>query len=125
MVEMIEWIKHQNMDILYLDLRGLSEEDVVEHFHFFKKMVLDEVQKGNVEVRYLANFMGGAALPAIVQAVQDAAKETKQYVKKGAIVVDTVSVAKRVLMQAYNAATGGNRAIFKDEAEAKEWLVAP
>ncbi len=122
---MIEWIKYMDADILYLDLRGLSEEEVIEHFHVFEKMVLEKVQSGDAEILYLANYLGGAALPGIVQAVLDMVKKTRQYVKKGAIVVDSVSVTKKILIQAYNAVTDGNRALFEDETAAKDWLIAP
>ncbi|MCP4678678.1 MAG: hypothetical protein GY854_24845 [Deltaproteobacteria bacterium] len=116
------WMNYKGHKIVYLDFRGLPEDEVVAQVAAFEKMVLDLSAAEVDNILFLVNFEKQYATPAISNAISATAKKIHRYIAKGAIVGE-LSLTKRVLMSVYTAITGGNRKVFDDEQSAKEWLI--
>ncbi len=120
----VRWIEKNGKRILYIDLRGLTQEEVMGDIEALRAELLGLGQKGVGELLTLTNFSGQFATPEMTAVANDLGKQLRPYIKKGAVVMET-SITKKILFQAYATLTGGNRKLFETEDSAIEWLVEP
>jgi len=120
---MLNFVRHQNKKIIYLDFRRLSEAEMLEKVNAFRDLVLQLGDAGNRDLLFLANFQNESVPPSVAKTVIEMSKTTKSFIRRGAIISD-VNIAKRILMKTYTAITGGRRKFFQTEEEAKDWLVS-
>lgn len=110
-------IKHQGKEILYVDYRNLSTEEILQVMDDATAFALKE----NRPLLRLSNMIDVFAVPAVVERAKLSGKKTSHLTIKRAAV--GIVGAKKLLFNAFNRFTGGNARAFDSVEDAKEWLV--
>ncbi len=113
----IQRINHKGKEIIYIDYRGQSEDEMLATANQLKVFLLSE--PGH-HLR-LVNISDTPATRKFTAFIRELGKETKHIPVKGAIV--GITGAKKVLLAGYNRLLGGAMRPFDDEETAKEYLV--
>ena len=114
----IQKITYKSKEIVYVDYRGLSEDEMLELAGSLRTYLLSNP---NFHLR-LVNISNTPATRKFTTFIRQLGKETKHVKMKAAIV--GITGAKRVLLAGYNRLLGGTMKPFEDEETAKEYLVA-
>ena len=110
-------IIYKGKEILYLDHRGRNEDEMIETLKEAEAVMLAE----NKLCMQLINISNAFATPNFMKIGNEAGKRVKHLTLKSAVV--GVTGAKKVLLNGYNALTGGKMKAFETEEEAKEFLI--
>ena len=113
----IEKIYHQGKELIYIDLRNISQE---EQFALMKEAE-EFILKENKSVLVLSNLTGIHATPEFMKHGNEYGANIKHLLKKQAMV--GLTSVQKILLNTWNAITGGKGTAFETEEEAKEWLV--
>ena len=113
----LQKINHKGKDIIYIDYRGQSEDEMLETAHQLR----DFLMTGPGHHLRLVNISDTPATRKFTTFIRELGKETKDIPVKGAIV--GITGAKKVLLAGYNRLLGGAMKPFDDEASAKDYLV--
>jgi hypothetical protein len=114
----VSWKEYKGQKILYVDYRGLSEADGIKNLEAQAEL-MHTLQD---PVFVLANYEGTFATSKFMNRLQILGKEViERKTKKGALV--GITGIKKVLLNAYNAFTGGNLKSFSNEESALDYLV--
>jgi hypothetical protein len=111
-------ITHKGREILYVDYRGMKEQDILEEMDKATEFALKE----NRPLLRLSNMTDVYAVPSVVDKAKASGKRTKHLTIKRAAV--GITGAKKVLFNAFNRVSGNNARAFDDVEEAKDWLVS-
>lgn len=114
----IQKITHKGQEIIYIDYRGQSEEQMLETASSLRDYLLANPQ-GHLR---LVNISETPATRRFTAYIRELGKETKHIPVRAAIV--GITGAKKVLLSGYNRLLGGAMRPFDDEETAKEYLVA-
>ena len=114
----IQKITYKSKEIVYVDYRGLSEDEMLELAGSLRTYLLSNP---NFHLR-LVNISNTPATRKFTTFIRQLGKETKHVKVKAAIV--GITGAKKVLLAGYNRLLGGTMKPFEDEETAKEYLVA-
>lgn len=110
-------LQFKGTEILYIDYRDSSEEEMIQTARALKNHLLAE-RKPHLR---LVNITGAYAKPRFSKFIRHMGEETKDIPFKGAIV--GVTGGKKALLMIYNKILGGAFRPFDTEAEAKEYLI--
>lgn len=113
----IQKITHKGKEIVYIDYRGQSEEEMLQTASDLRDFLLS----GAGEHLRLVNITDTPATRKFTAYIRELGKETKHIPVKGAIV--GITGAKKVLLSGYNRLLGGAMRPFDNEDTAKEYLV--
>lgn len=114
----IQKINHKGQQIIYIDYRGLSEDDMIS-----LAKSLREYLEGDPGFHLrLVNISDTPATRQFTSYIRQLGKETKHIPVRAAIV--GITGAKKVLLSGYNRLLGGAMKPFDDEETAKEYLVS-
>lgn len=113
----VKKIFHKGKEIIYVDYRGESEEEMLDTASKLKDLLL----KDNKEHLRLINITEAYATTRFTSYIREMGKETKHIPTKAAIV--GITGAKKVLLLGYNRILGGVMRPFDDETSAKDYLV--
>ncbi len=111
-------IKHSGKEVIYVDYRGQSEEEMLATAGDLREWLL-------AERRYhlrLVNISEAYATPKFTSFIRQLGKDAKGIPVKAAIV--GITGAKKVLLKGYNRLLGGAMRPFDTEDEALEYLTA-
>jgi len=111
-------IEYESQEIIYVDYRGQSEEEMLATAEKLRDWLL-------AERRYhlrLVNISEAYATPKFTSFIRQMGKETRDIPVKAAIV--GITGAKKVLLKGYNRLLGGAMRPFDSEEEAKAFLVS-
>lgn len=113
----VKWIEHKGKRILYVDFKGLDEEEMIAQLDVLAK----EIAKSSGELLILNNFEGSRATTKFMTRAKQTGKERvgPKVAKSAAVGITGV---KEVLLVGYNKFTGRNLVSFKTEAQALDWL---
>jgi hypothetical protein len=113
----VKWVEHEGKRILYVDFRGLEEEQLVEQVN----AMAQEIAKSPGNLRVLTNFEGARATTKFMSRAKQIGKDQvgTKVVKSAAVGITGI---KEVLLVGYNRFTGRNLVSFKTEAQALDWL---
>ncbi len=115
----VEFIKHQDIDILYIDFSYTdSKEEVVRIIEASKGLISD---KPPASVRTLTNITGAYFDRDISRELKDFAAYNKPFVKAGAVI--GLTTARRIIYHAVLFFAKRKLEICDDIDEAKAWLV--
>ena len=114
----IKIISHKGHDIVYIDYRGLNEEEMLNLAKSLREHLLSNPQ---FHLR-LVNITNIAATRKFTSFIRQLGRETKHIPVKAAIV--GITGAKKVLLASYNKLLGGAMRPFENEDAAKEYLVS-
>jgi len=110
-------ITYKGKEILYVDYRGKSVEEILK--------TMDEATKFALELNRpllrLSNMTNVYAVSKVVEKAKVSGKRTRHLTIKRAAV--GIVGAKKVLFNAFNRVSGNNAKAFNTVEEAKEWLV--
>lgn len=113
----IQKITHKGKEIVYVDYRGQSEEEMLETAASLREFL---ISAPGHHLR-LVNITDTPATRKFTAYIRQLGKETKDVPVKGAVV--GITGAKKVLLSGYNRLLGGAMRPFDDELTAKEYLV--
>jgi hypothetical protein len=116
----ISKINHNGKEILFVDYKGVKDEDEMIHvLHDAQNLIVKEGK----EYLQLVDITDAYATPKYMAEAKKVAKETPQVAKKRAI-VGIHSAGRRILLEAYNLviSKGSGLKPFKNLEEAKDWL---
>ncbi len=111
-------INHKGKEILYVDYRGMKENEILEEMD----KATDFALKENRPMLRLSNMTDVFAVSTVVDKAKESGKRTKHLTIKRAAV--GITGAKKVLFNAFNRVSGNNARAFDDVEEAKDWLVS-
>lgn len=114
----IQNINYQGQEIVYIDYRGQSEEQMLETAASLRDYLLSDPG----EHLRLVNISDTPATRKFTAYIRELGKETKHVPVKGAIV--GITGAKKVLLSGYNRLLGGAMRPFDDEETAKQYLIS-
>ncbi len=114
----IQKINHKGKEIIYIDYRNKSEEEMLEIASSLRDFLLSD--PGH-HLR-LVNITDTPATRKFTAYIRELGKETKDIPVRGAIV--GITGAKKVLLSGYNRLLGGAMRPFDDEESAKDYLVS-
>jgi len=114
----IQKINHKGKEIVYIDYRGQSEEEMLDTASNLRDFLL----ANQVEHFRLVNISDTPATRKFTAYIRELGKETKHIPVKAAIV--GITGAKKVLLSGYNRLLGGAMRPFDDEETAKDYLVS-
>ena len=114
----IQKITYKGSEIIYVDYRGKSEDEMLEVAASLKEYLLSDPG----EHLRLVNISDTPATRKFTAYIREMGKQTKDIPVKGAIV--GITGAKKVLLSGYNRLLGGAMRPFDDEETAKEYLVS-
>ena len=109
-------IQYLGKEIIYVDYRGLNEEEMIVTANKAKNIVLTE----NKPHLQLTNTTGTKAGTKFLRVAREIAKETKHLTEKAAIV--GIESSAKIILTTYNLFAGGKLIAFDSEDEAKEYL---
>ena len=112
----IQKIQHKGKEIVYIDYRGLKEEEMLELASSLRDFLLTD--PGH-HLR-LVNITDTPATRKFTSYIRQLGNETKHIPVKAAIV--GITGAKKVLLAGYNKLLGGAMRPFDDENAAKDYL---
>lgn len=114
----IEEIEYEGHRIIYVDYRGLDEEECIQLIKDYTKKVTEE----NKMHLCLANVTKIYATPDYMKQAYEMGRVTRHLMKKVAVV--GITGVKFVLLQSLNKVMGEPGLVpFNNEEEAKEWLI--
>ena len=111
-------ISHKGKEIIYIDYRGQSEDEMLATAGKLKAFLLSD--PGH-HLR-LVNITDTPATRKFTAYIRELGKETRDVPVKAAIV--GITGAKKVLLAGYNRLLGGSMRPFDDEETAKEYLIS-
>ncbi|MEQ8629061.1 hypothetical protein [Ekhidna sp.] len=111
-------ITHKGKEIVYVDYRGQSEEEMLKTASDLRDFLLSDPG----EHLRLVNITDTPATRKFTAFIREMGKETKHVPVKGAVV--GITGAKKVLLSGYNRLLGGAMRPFDDEEIAKNYLVS-
>lgn len=113
----VKWVEHKGKRILYVDFRGLEEDQMIAQLDVLAK----EIANSRGELRVLNNFEGARPTTKFMSRAKQTGKERvgTKVAKSAAVGITGV---KEVLLVGYNKFTGRNLMSFKTEKEAMDWL---
>lgn len=114
----IQRITYKGKEIIYIDYRGKSEDEMLEVADSLKEFLLS----GPGHHLRLVNITDTPATRKFTSYIREMGKQTKDVPVRGAIV--GITGAKKVLLSGYNRLLGGAMRPFDDEETAKEYLVS-
>lgn len=114
----IQKITHRGQEIIYIDYRGQSEEQMLATASSLRDYLLANPH----DHLRLVNISETPATRRFTAYIRELGKETKHIPVRAAIV--GITGAKKVLLSGYNRLLGGAMRPFDDEETAKEYLVA-
>jgi hypothetical protein len=115
----ISWITHLGKKILLIDFSNkIDENEIISIIKESKQTILTSK---NPETLLLINIDGSKGSPSIMSEFKDFTKETKQYIKKDAII--GASGLQKVLLSGVRAFSGITLKSFNSIEEAKTYLV--
>ncbi|MEQ9468677.1 MAG: hypothetical protein RLN88_14805 [Ekhidna sp.] len=114
----IQKITHKGKEIVYVDYRGQSEDEMLQTASSLRDFLLSDPG----EHLRLVNITDTPATRKFTAFIREMGKETKHVPVKGAVV--GITGAKKVLLSGYNRLLGGAMRPFDDEMTAKEYLVS-
>lgn len=114
----IQKIAYKNKEIIYVDYRGLNEDQMLELANSLRNYLLSNPA---FHLR-LVNITDTPATRKFTTFIRQLGRETKHIEVKAAIV--GITGAKKVLLSSYNKLLGGSMRPFEDEETAKEYLVS-
>lgn len=115
---MITTISHQGKEIIYIDYRNLSDEEMVKTLLEMKEKVL-ALNKSHLR---LVNVTGTNASATFRTQMRKIGKEIGHVPSKVAVV--GVPSSKRVVINAYNVMIGGKMKLFENEEDALDYLIS-
>ena len=120
MADKIKWIEFKEKKILYLDYRGLNNEDeminLLEEFSDYIKTI-------NTKVLLLTNYTDTYSTQKYLDKLKENGKKNALFFEKSAVI--GIEGIKKVLFKTYTFFTGEtNIKLFNNEDDAKEWLVS-
>jgi len=110
-------IKHQGKEIIYIDYRGQSEDEMIATASELREWLLSE-KKYHLR---LVNISDTFAKPRFTAYIRNLGKETKDIPMKAAIV--GITGAKKVLLMGYNRIMSNSFKPFDSEEEALNYLI--
>lgn len=113
----LQKITHKGKEIIYVDYRGQSEDEMLATAQELKDFLMTDPEH---HLR-LVNITDTPATRKFTAFIRELGKETKHIPVKAAIV--GITGAKKVLLSGYNRLLGGAMRPFDDEETAKEYLV--
>ena len=114
----IQKIQHKGKEIIYVDYRGQSEDEMLTTASSLRDFLLTDPG----DHLRLVNISDTPATRKFTAYIRELGKETKHIPVKAAIV--GITGAKKVLLTGYNRLLGGAMRPFDDEETAKEYLVS-
>lgn len=116
----LQKISYQGKEIIYLDYRGQTEEQMIEYLKEAERTILQE----NKPYLTLTNISEAFATKGFLKQAGKLGERTGHLTIKGAIV--GVSGGKRVLLNVFNRLFAGKKGLkpFDSEKEAMEYLVS-
>ena len=114
----IQKITYKGKEIIYVDYRGQSEEEMLETAASLRDYLISNPG----EHLRLVNITDTPATRKFTAYIREMGKETKSVPVKGAVV--GITGAKKVLLSGYNRLLGGAMRPFDDEETAKEYLAS-
>lgn len=114
----LQKITHKGKEIVYVDYRGQSEEEMLKTASDLRDFLLSDPG----EHLRLVNITDTPATRKFTAFIREMGKETKHVPVKGAVV--GITGAKKVLLSGYNRLLGGAMRPFDDEEIAKNYLVS-
>ncbi|MEO9872551.1 hypothetical protein [Ekhidna sp.] len=114
----IEKISYKGKQIIYVDYRGQSEDEMLETAASLRNFLLSTPE----EHLRLVNISDTPATRKFTAYIRELGKEIKDIPVKGAVV--GITGAKKVLLSGYNRLLGGSMRPFDDEETAKEYLIS-
>ena len=114
----IQKITHRGHQIVYIDYRGLDEDEMLDLAKSLREYLLSNP---TYHLR-LVNITDTPATRKFTTFIRQLGRETKHIPVKAAIV--GITGAKKVLLAGYNRLLGGAMKPFEDEETAKEYLVS-
>ena len=114
----IQKINYKDKEIIYVDYRGLSEDQMLELAGSLRDYLLSNP---NFHLR-LVNITDTPATRKFTTYIRQLGRDTKDIPVKAAIV--GITGAKKVLLAGYNRLLGGAMRPFEDEESAKEYLAS-
>lgn len=113
----VQKIQYQGKEIIYVDYRGQSEEQMLNTATILRQLILEE-SKPHLR---LVNISEAFATPKFTSFIRDLGTEIQHIPARAAVV--GIKGAKKVLLMGYNRILGGAMRPFDTEEEAKEYLV--
>lgn len=114
----IQKIRYQGKEIIYIDYRGQSEDEMLQTAASLREFLLSDPG----EHLRLVNISDTPATRKFTAYIRELGKETKDIPVRAAIV--GITGAKKVLLAGYNRLLGGAMRPFDDEETAKAYLVS-
>lgn len=112
----LQKIYHKGKEIIYVDYRGMNEEEMLATAQCLKELLIKE-NKAHLR---LVNISECFATPNFTAYIRGMGKEISHIPVKAAIV--GVTGAKKVLLMGYNRMLGGAMRPFDHEEDAKNYL---
>lgn len=114
---MIQTIVHQGKEIIYIDYRNQSDEEMIATLQKTKDIVL-ALNKPHLR---LVNATGTSPSAKFRMHMRQVGKEIGHIPSKVAVI--GVPISKRVVINAYNILIGGKMRLFDSEDDGKEYLI--
>lgn len=115
----VTWKDYNGFKILYVDYRGLDEEAGIKNIEAQAELM----KTLNDKVLVLGNYEGTYATGKFLDRAKQLGKEIiEQKTKKGALI--GITGLKKMLLNAYNLASGGNLKAFDKEEDALNYLIS-
>ncbi|MFX0072863.1 MAG: hypothetical protein ACFFAO_17435 [Candidatus Hermodarchaeota archaeon] len=113
----MKWISHKGKDILFEDYTNVSYSKFPELIIAVKNIT---IENGYRDYLLLIDFTDSYADKNTMDVLLEAAKETKPFINKTAVL--GITGIKKVLLNSINFLAGMGVKAFNSEEEAKEWL---
>jgi hypothetical protein len=114
----VSWKEYKGFKILYIDYRGMGEDEGIKNIESqaeFMKTLPDPVL-------VLGNYEGTYATGRFLDRAKELGKEIiERKTRKGALV--GITGVKKLLLNIYNLASGGNLKACDSEEQALEYLI--
>lgn len=119
---MVKYIEFKNKKILLTDYSKCNS--VEEQIKVLKESEVI-LLRNNEKYLDLTNFTNASGTKEFMNEAKEFAKKTGHLMIKGALVIDDLSLAKKILLDVYNALIGEGKKLksFSSVEEAKEYLV--
>lgn len=118
---MVKYIWHNSKKILLCDYSNCKT--IEEQLKVLQESE-DAILQANLPYLDLTNFSHAKATKEFMSKAKEVAKNTGHLMKKGAIVVYDMSIARRILLDTYNALLGGGSKLksFANMEDAMDYL---
>ncbi|MFX1338967.1 MAG: STAS/SEC14 domain-containing protein [Promethearchaeota archaeon] len=119
MHERLKWLDHNGKKILYNDYRNLAGDEMLKPIQEMSRIV---ASLGEKDLLLLLDFRDSFANKANLEALKKAGEKNKHLYKKTAVL--GITGIKKVFLEMINRLTNIGAKPFKNEEEAKDWLVS-